>query len=49
MKEIMKKKSYYIYLLLLSVMIGASSCNYLDVVPDEIDTEEDAFPIIRQY
>lgn len=43
MKEIMKKKSYYIYLLLLSVMIGASSCNYLDVVPDEIDTEEDAF------
>lgn len=43
MKEIMKKKSHYIYLLLLSVMIGASSCNYLDVVPDEIDTEEDAF------
>lgn len=40
----MKKKAYHIYLLfLLSVVTGISSCNYLDVVPDEIDTEEDAF------
>ena len=53
----MKQKINHIYLLLLlSVMgftaIGVSSCSFLDVVPDEIDTEEDAFSdytAVRNY
>lgn len=40
----MKKRIYhYATLLLLVATIGFYSCSYLDVVPDEIDTEEDAF------
>lgn len=39
----MKKRIHYSIILLLSAMIGLYSCDYLDVVPDEIDTEEDAF------
>lgn len=27
----------------MALMFGAASCNFLDVVPDEIDTEKDAF------
>lgn len=48
----MKKRTHHIYLLLLLAMIGLSSCNFLDVVPDEIDTEEDAFSdysAVRNY
>lgn len=37
----MKKK--YIITVALSALLGFSSCNYLDVVPDERPTEEDAF------
>lgn len=37
----MKKR--YIIILGLALLMGASSCNYLDVVPDERPTEEDAF------
>ena len=37
----MKKK--YIITFSLAVLLGLSSCNYLDVVPDERPTEEDAF------
>lgn len=36
-------KKNYIITILLSTLIGFSSCNYLDVVPDERPTEEDAF------
>lgn len=42
----MKKNiKYYIYLLLLFAATGTelTSCEFLDVVPNEIDTEEDAF------
>lgn len=39
----MTMKKVYILSLALSLLMGVSSCNYLDVVPDERPTEEDAF------
>lgn len=36
-------KKNYIIVLVLSMLLGFTSCNYLDVVPDERPTEEDAF------
>lgn len=39
----MKKNILYTALLLLWMAIGTTACSFLDVVPDEIDTEEDAF------
>lgn len=46
------KKRLYPVCLLLSMLLGFSSCNFLDVVPDEIDTEADAFSdfaAVRRY
>ncbi len=37
----MKRK--YIFICILLVILGVSSCNYLDIVPDEIVKEEDTF------
>lgn len=36
-------KTTYRLLYLLFLMLGHTSCQYLDIVPDEIPTEEDAF------
>lgn len=39
-------KHIYIIISLL-LLVGVTSCNYLDIVPDEIATEEDAFATIQ--
>lgn len=36
-------KIIYKLLFLLFLMLGYSSCDFLNIVPDEITTEEDAF------
>lgn len=36
-------KKNYIIVVVLSMLLGFASCDYLDVVPDERPTEEDAF------
>ncbi len=36
-------KKYCIIIIIFSLLMGVVSCNYLDVVPDERPTEEDAF------
>lgn len=36
-------KKNYIIVFILSILLGVSSCDYLDIVPDERPTEEDAF------
>ena len=36
-------KRIHSYIILCLLAIGICSCNYLDIVPDEIDTEGDAF------
>lgn len=37
------KNKLYQALLLIFLVAGISSCDYLDIVPDERPTEEDAF------
>ena len=36
-------KKIYRILFLLVALIGYSSCNYLDIVPDETTTDEDTY------
>ena len=38
----MKKNTLYLFILLLITGLN-TSCNYLDIVPDETATEKDAF------
>ena len=39
----MKRNKLYSAMLLLALTLGTPSCSYLDIVPDERPTEEDAF------
>lgn len=41
----MKHIKYLVYSILIT--LGLASCNYLDVVPDEVATEDDAFATIQ--
>lgn len=48
----MKKNIFKSLLLMLMVSVSVPSCDFLDVVPDEIDTEKDAFSdysAVRNY
>ena len=45
-------KKIYRILFLLVALIGYSSCNYLDIVPDETTTDEDTYAdkdAVRDY
>lgn len=44
----MKKNTLYLFILLLITGLN-TSCNYLDIVPDETATEKDAFANPRVY
>ena len=39
----MTMKKFYYYILAIVATLGVASCDYLDIVPDEIPTEKDAF------
>lgn len=40
-------KKYSIYLIIILAIVNFTSCNYLDIVPDERDKEEDAYKDIN--